>query len=150
MVHHHRSEGIVHLGELQGARAANNASATAPVVKKGARTGNTIGQWNQIASSIRNLSVKNTPNGPPRAAGLCAAFITPPDSGTLFAMAGDSGSLIFDVEGRAAGLLFALQGQGAATTGLVSYAMPMHLVGQHIEACLQRKFGNNKLKAVLL
>ncbi len=57
---------ITPLTELNGAQAIENASPAAPVFKRGGATGNTIGQWNQIASSVQVGLVNTGTVGNPR------------------------------------------------------------------------------------
>jgi hypothetical protein len=79
----------------------------APVYKKGARTGPTIGRFQRLRYDVRLRDDKHLEGviGHYNHISQEMAFIGDPDN-QWFAREGDSGSVVFDAEGRALGLLF--------------------------------------------
>ncbi|KAF7327803.1 hypothetical protein MKEN_00360100 [Mycena kentingensis (nom. inval.)] len=114
-----RLSGTISATEMRNPTSVDeNGDPCITVLKQGAMSGLTIGRLNTMQSVIRH-HFKGVDSGPTR------EFAVYPCSSTsgAFSEAGDSGSLVIDGRGRAAGMLTG--GAGTTDTTDCSYIVPM-------------------------
>jgi len=136
--------------------------APRPAIKKGRTTGLTVGQWNELEADVRYWY--NPGHSAPEVVdGRCRIVLTPKVDGagqatTPFARPGDSGAVVFDERGRAAGLLTAAARSPrqkayyfAAFVSQLHVVQPLERVLRDVERTLVRAAGaDNDYRAELV